>query len=168
MNKTKKLHFIAFLFFSILIYGQNPKSDLLNELKETDSIVNFINRNEKKYAEGIAEGPIITKSIFRKNGGWEAYFLYKEKKDNPPLKIKYNESKYKVYQRFEFYYKNDELIYTKLNVDFYNRKKRNNPIEKKYYFKNSELIFESNPEIDYYKSEYIKQTEQTVRKMIYE
>lgn len=167
MNNTKILYLIEFLFFSILIYGQNPQSDLINELKKTDSIVNFININEKKYSEGISEGPIITKSIFRKNGGWEAYFLYEEKKDNPPIRIKYNESKHKTYQRFEFYYRNEQLIFVKLNVDFYNRKRKNNPIEKKYYFKNSELIFESDPEIDNYKSEYIKQTEQTVRSMIY-
>lgn len=168
MNKTKNLHFIAFLFFSTLIFGQNLQLDLIKELQKTDSIVNSININEKKYSEGIAEGSIITKSIFRKNGGWEAYFLYKEKKDNPPLRIKYNESKYKTYQKFEFYYTNEQLIFVKLNADFYNRKRKNNPIEKKYYFKNSELIFESNPEIDNYKLEYIKQTEQTVLKMIYE
>ena len=45
---------------------ENLKSELRNELNKIDSIVDLTNRTEKNYSEGIAEGPIIYKSIFRK------------------------------------------------------------------------------------------------------
>ena len=168
LKKTKITYLIGLLFLPILIYGQNLKSELRNELNKIDSIVDLTNRTEKNYSEGIAEGPIINKSIFRKNGGWEAYFLYKEQNGNPPLRIKYNEAGYKTYQKFEFYYQNGELIFAKLNVDFYRGKRKNKPIEKKYYFKNKKLISDSKPELENYGTEYIKRTEETVRIMIYE
>ncbi|NEV95035.1 hypothetical protein G3567_12900 [Psychroflexus sp. YR1-1] len=168
MKKTKITYLIGVLFFPILIYGQNLKSELSNELNRIDSIVDLINRTEKNYSEGIAEGPIISKNVSKKNGGWEAYFLYKEQDDNLPLRIKYNQASHKTYQKFEFYYQNQEMIFAKLNVNFYRGKRKNNPIEKKYYFKNSNLISDSNPKLKNYGVEYIKETEKRVRKMIYE
>ena len=60
------------------------------------------------------------------------------------------------------------LIFAELNVEFYRGKRKNKPIEKKYYFKNSKVISESKPELENYGFEYIKRTEKTVRKLIYE
>ena len=163
----KITYLIGFLLLPILIFGQNLKSELMNEQNKIDSIVNLINRNEKQYSEGIAEGPIIYKSIFRKNGGWEAYYLHKED-ENIPLRIKYNEAGYKTYKEFEFYYENGKLIFAKLNVDFYRGKRKNRPAEIKYYFKNSKLISKSKLELEKYGTEYIQLTEQSVRKMLYD
>ena len=159
---------IIFLLFPFLIYGQEVNSELKNEINKIDSIIQLTNNTETNFSEGIAEGPIIYQSMFKKNGGWEAYFLYKNLNDNPPIRIKYNEGGNKAYKKFEFYYQNGKLIFAKLNVNFYRGKEKNNPIEKRFYFKNSKLISESNSKSENYGEDYIMQTENYVRKMIYE
>ena len=168
LKKTKITYIIVVLFLPFIVYGQNLKSELETELRKIDSIVALTNSSEKNYSEGIAEGLIKYKSIFRKKGGWEAYYLYENPDENPPLRIKYNEAGYKTYEQFEFHYKNGNLIYAKLNVDFYRGKRKNKPIEKRYYFKNSQLFSDSNSELEKYNEEYIIRTEKYVREMIYE
>ena len=168
MNITRITYLIGFLIFPFLIYGQEVNSELKNEINKIDSIIQLTNSTDKNYSEGIAEGPIIYNSLFKKNGGWDAYFLYKDINDNPPIRIKYSEAGNKAYKQFEFYYQNGKLIFAKLNVNFYRGKHKNKPIEKKYHFKNSKLISDSNPELENYGVDYLTQTERYVRKMIYE
>ncbi|TQI71199.1 hypothetical protein JM79_2126 [Gramella sp. Hel_I_59] len=161
-------YFIGLLFLPFLISGQNLKPKLKEEVNKIDSIVSLTNRTEKNYSEGIAEGPIIYKSLLMKNGGWEAYYLYEKQNDNPPIRILYNEAGYKRYQKFEFYYQNRELIFAKLKVDFYRGKRKNKPIEKEYYYQNSKLLLETNSELKGYGEEYIKLTEKSIRQMIFQ
>lgn len=168
LRKMKITYLIGLLIFPILVYSQNDNSDLKNGLNKIDSIVELTNRTEKNYSEGIAEGPIIYKRIFKKNGKWEAYFLYKQQSENPPIRIKYYETGNKTYEKFEFYYQNKELIFSKLSVKFYRGKRKDETIGKKYYFKNSKLIFESSSELENYNEKYILRTDKIVRKMIYE
>lgn len=171
VNQKKRMKIT--LLFGLLIlcnhtFGQNNKTDFKNELNKIDSIVKSINKNENKYLKGRAEGPIIYKCIFRKNGGWGAHYLYKNKNDKLPIRIKYNAADNRTYKKMKFYYQNGELIYSELKVKFYRGKRKNKPIEKKYYFENSKLIFESNSEIEDYNSEYITLTEKSTREMIFE
>ena len=161
-------YLIGLLFIPILTFGQNLKPKLEEEINKIDSVVSLTNRTENNYSEGIAEGPIIYKSVFRKNGGWEAYYLYEKQNDNPPIRILYNEAGYKTYKKFEFYYQNRELIFAKLKVDFYRGKRKDKPVEKEYYYQNSKLILETNSETKGYGEEYIKLTEKSIRQMIYQ
>ena len=162
----KTTYIIGLLFLPILIFGQNQKTKLKNKLNKIDSIVELINKTEKKYPEGIMEGPIIYSGLFKKNGGWEAYNL--RENDSIPLRIRYNLALRKIYESYEFYYSNGKLIYINLNVTYYRRKKRNKPFERKLYFKDSKLIFDSNPKIKDYDIKNILETEETTRKIIFE
>ncbi|WP_121667378.1 hypothetical protein [Mesonia aquimarina] len=166
VEKMKITYLIGLLLLPILSYGQNLKTELKNKLNKIDSIVELTNRTEKKYPKGIMEGPIIYSGIFKKNGGWEAYYL--RENDSIPLRIRYNLALRKTYESYEFYYSNGKLIYLNLNVTYYRRKNRNESFERKLYFKDSELIFDSNPKIKDYDVKNILETEETTREMIFE
>jgi hypothetical protein len=124
--------------------------------------VKKIDLNENSFEEGIAEGLIKFKSLFRKNGGWTAYYLYENENDNPPLRIKYNESTKKGYDEFEFYYKDDSLIFAKY-IQAFNKGRVSQKI---FYYENRKLIHSTS--LDKFEdSRYIKQTEKDVRNLIY-
>jgi len=160
---------IIILFFPLTLIGQNNDANVetLNKVTRITREVTEINLTEKEFNEGIAEGPIIYKSIFRKNGGWTAYYLYEKQDDNPPLRIKYSQTAKKGYEEIEFYYRDGKLIFAKL-TEIKNRGK-NKGTETKYlfYYKNDELIYATESGKEKY-AEYIKRTEKSVRKLIYE
>ena len=170
-NKLKMTfrNIIIILFFPLVLFGQNnePNIETLNKISRIMREVAKINLTEKDFNEGRAEGPMIYKSIFRKNGGWTAYFLYKNQKDNPPLRIKYSQTAKRGFEDFEFYYENGELIFAKLNVTINRGQNKGNQTERLFYFNNSDLIYATESDKEKY-AEYINRTEKSVRKMIYE
>ncbi len=161
----KNICFLIFLIVYISSYAQNEKLEILNEKAKIDSIVKHIDYNQNKYSEGIAEGSLVALNSDEK-GGWEVYFLYKDENVTKPIRLIYNEVLDETYKTFKFYYEKGELIFTSLNIDFYKGKLKHKPIEKKFYFKNSKLIYESNNELKKYDTEYIQRTEEIVFKMI--
>ena len=66
LNITRITYLIGFLIFPFLIYGQEVNSELKNEINKIDSIIQLTNSTDKNYSEGIAEGPIIYNSLFKK------------------------------------------------------------------------------------------------------
>ena len=170
-HKLKKTirNTILLLFFPIIIWGQNNNSETKNLTEITKILreVVKINLTENEYDEGIAEGTIEFKSIFRKKGGWTAEYLYVNQNDNPPIRIKYNETAKKGYDDLEFYYRKGELIYAKLTETITRGKNKGKITERKFYYQNSELIYTTESEKEKY-SEYIKRTEKSVREMIYQ
>ena len=158
----KNFYFLFFLILSQSSIGQNKNKEVFNEKTRIDSIVQNINSNQKKYNEGIAEGSFHATNP-KEEGGWGAYYLYKEN-INFPVRIIYNEALEQTYKSYKFYYEAKELIFASLNVDFYNEK--NKSVKKSYYYKNSDLFYESKKEQKKYNSNYIKRTEQFVLKMI--
>ena len=161
----KNFCFLIFLIIYISSYGQNEKLEILNEKAKIDSIVEHINYNHNNYSEGIAEGSLVASNPDEK-GGWEVYYLYKDENVNSPIRLIYNEVLEETYKTFEFFYEKEELIFTSLHIDFYEGKGKHKPIEKKFYFKNSKLIYESNNDLKKYDTEYIQRTEEFVFKMI--
>ena len=159
----KNFYFLFFIILSQSSIGQNKKLEFINEKIRIDSIVQNINTNQKEYNEGIAEGPFHATNP-KEEGGWEAYYLYKEENNNSPVRIMYNEALEQTYKSYKFYYEDKELIFASLNVDFYNEK--NKSVKKSYYYKNSDIFYESKKEQKKFNSNYIKRTEEFVLKMI--
>ena len=170
-HKLKKTlrNIIIILFFPLTLVGQNNDANIdnLNEITRITREVAKINLTEKEFNEGIAEGPIIYKSIFRKNGGWTAYYLYENQNDNPPLRIKYSQTAKKGYDEFEFYYKDGKMIFAKLTEFKNGGRNKGTETKRLFYYKDNELIYTTESEKEKY-AEYIKRTEKSVRKMIYE
>jgi len=153
----------------MVMFGQNDNATLetLNKVAKIIAEVSKINLTEKEYDEGIAEGTIEFKSIFRRKGAWDAHFLYKNQNDNPPIRIKYSETAKKGYDDFEFYYVNERLIYAKFIKTITRGKDKGVIIDRKFYYENGNLIFTTASEKEKY-SDYIKRTEKTVRFLIYQ
>jgi hypothetical protein len=168
LKKTLR-NIIIILFFPLTLVGQNndAKVETLNKITRITREVAEINLTEKEFNEGIAEGPIIYKSIFRKKGGWTAYYLYAKQNDNPPLRIKYSQTAKKGYDEFEFYYKDGKLIFAKLTEIKNRGKNKGTETKRLFYYKENELIYTTESEKEKY-SVYINRTEKSVRKMIYE
>jgi hypothetical protein len=141
--------------------------ETLNKITRITREVAEINLTEKEFNEGIAEEPIIYKSIFRKNGGWTAYYLYEKQDDNPPLRIKYSQTEKKGYHEFEFYYRDGQMIFAKLTEIKNRGRNKGTETKRLFYYKDNELIYATESEKEKY-AEYIKRTEKSVRKMIYE
>ncbi len=160
-------YLIVFLTFPLFIFSQNIDEGLKTQLQKIDSIIESINKTDTKYSEGIIEGSIIYSGLFKKNGGWDAYYLYDKKNPKIPLRIRYNLALSKTYENYNFYYLNGELIYTRLSVKYYRRKKKNQSFERKYYFKNSTLILDTNPENENYDPENIIKKEKMTREIIF-
>jgi hypothetical protein len=59
--------------------------------------------------------------LFRKNGGWDAYYL--SDNGNNPLRIKYSQTGFKTVETYKLYYKNSELIYAEFVEEYLNKKK---------------------------------------------
>jgi hypothetical protein len=138
----KHLKIIILLLFSILSNGQEKNSELTLQLSEIENYTKFIDSTSKEHKEGIVEGPIIYKSLFRKNGSWEAYYLSDNK--NKPLRIKYSQSGYKTNETYKLYYQNNELIFAEFVEEYLNKKIKSN--QTKFYFKNGNLINQTNIE----------------------
>jgi len=139
----KNFKILILLFYSVLLTGQEINFELKNKLSEIENYKIFVDSTAKSKKEGIAEGQIIYKKPFKKNGGWEAYYLSEIK--NIPLRIKYSQTGIKEYETINLYYKNNELIY----VEYITEKigKKNKIIEtnqSKYYFQNNELLYQTN------------------------
>jgi hypothetical protein len=128
----KYLKIIILLLYSILSYGQENSSQLKNQLSEIENYTKFIDRTSKEHKEGIAEGTIIYKSLFRKNGAWEAYYL----KDslNNPLRIKYNQTGFKINETYTMYYEKSKLCYAEFVEEYLNKKSKTN--QTSFYFEN--------------------------------
>lgn len=138
----KYVKIIILLLFSILSNGQENNSKLMNQLSEIENYTKFIDSTSKEYKEGIAEGPIVYKSLFRKNGGWDAYYLSDNEKN--PLRIKYSQTGSKTVETYKLYYKNSELIYAEFVEEYLNKKIKTH--QTRFYFQNGNLINQSNIE----------------------
>ena len=160
---------IIILFLPLILVGQNNDANVenLNKVTRITQEIAEINLNEKEFNEGIAEGPIIYKSIFRKNGGWTAYFLYEKQEDNPPLRIKYSQTAKNGYDEFEFYYRDGKLIFAKLNEIKNRGKNKGTETNSLFYYKDNQLIYTTESEKEKYDI-YMKRTEKSVRNMIYQ
>ncbi|WP_417855643.1 hypothetical protein [Xanthomarina gelatinilytica] len=168
MKKTLR-NIIIILFLPLTLVGQNNDANVetLNKVTRITREVAEINLTEKEFNEGRAEGPIIYKSLFRKNGGWTAYYLHEKQDDNLPLRIKYSQTAKKGYDEFEFYYRDGKLIFAKLTEIKNRGKNKGTETKRLFYYKDDELIYTTESEKEKY-AEYIKRTEKSVRKMIYE
>ena len=138
----KHLKIIILLLYSVLSNGQENYSELKNQLSEIENYTKFIDSTSKEHKEGIAEGPIIYKSLFRKNGGWEAYYL--SDSGNNPLRIKYSQTGFKTNETYTLYYKNSKLCYAEFAEEYLNKKSKTN--QTRFYFQNGNLINQTNKE----------------------
>lgn len=152
----------------IICFGQ--ESNLIEQKHKIDSYVKLIDNTENDYLEGIAEGPILDEdgSESESVGGWTAYYLYKNPDINPPLRIRFKIALPDTYEEYDLYYKNENLIFARVNVNFYEGKKKDEIFEKILYFSNGKLIWESKSDLIDYNSDSILQTDQFVRNMIYD
>jgi len=134
---------ILFLIYSVLFFGQS--NDFTAEKIKIENYVKLIDSTQNNYREILAEGPIIYKSLFKKNGGWGAYNLNKKNEPDIPLRIKYNASKDKMHEDLKIYYKNGKIIFASLIITNYKRKwKVYKKIEKKFYFFDNQMILQQN------------------------
>jgi hypothetical protein len=136
LRKMNHLKIIILLLYSILSNGQENYSELKNQLSEIKNYTKFIDSTSKEHKEGIAEGPIIYKNLFRKNGGWDAYYL--SDNGNNPLRIKYSQTGFKTVETYKLYYKNSELIYAEFVEEYLNKKIKTS--QTRFYFQNGNLI----------------------------
>lgn len=143
---NRKITLFFSFFISLVICAQQYNFD--KELVKIDSIVNLIDNNEKQYIESVMEGSIVFSGVFTKKGGWDSYYLYDKNKKDIPIRVCYNQALKKTYESYVFYYLKGKVVFIKLNVKFY--KRSNNSFQRKYYFKDSKLIFDSNPTIENY------------------
>ena len=172
MIRTKILALL--LFFSTFLSGQN-KSDAVKKLEEIQLYSKLIDSTAKELNEGIAEGPIEYKGIFKKNGGWTAYFLYKNLKDNPPIRIRYSAAESNLNKEWTLYYKDGRLISADLKISYTSGKKRKlPPFTKQFNFPEGNLRWQSRSddknyliEDTTYSFDYLFREETLIRKMIY-
>ena len=80
--------------------------------------------------------------MFRKNGGWDAYYL--SDNGNNPLRIKYSQTGSKTVETYKLYYTNSELIYAEFVEEYLNKKIKTH--QTRFYFQNGNLINQSNIE----------------------
>lgn len=167
--KKKLRNIIIILLFPLTLVGQNNDTNVetLTKITRITREVAEINLTEKESIEGIAEGSIIHKSIFRKNGGWTAYYIYENEDDNPPLRINYSRTAKNGYDEFEFYYKEEKLIFAKMTEIKKRGKNKGTKTKRLFYYKNNELIYTTESEKEKYDI-YIKRTEKNVRNNIYQ
>jgi len=131
--------YILFLFLlSYSFYGQQGFVFKKNSI---DSIVNFIENKQHILKESITEGEIISKKMFKKNGGWEVYVLYNDL--NIPIRITFSENFNHVYRKYVYYYDNKQLIFVDFIIIFQKRKLKEKSKNLKYYFENKQLLFAS-------------------------
>ena len=167
MNNKKIFHIAILLFLPIIVLGQ--ESNPIEQKHQINSYVKLIDNTEKEYIEGIAEGPILNEdgSESEAVGGWTAYYLHENPEANPPLRIRLNIAFPETYEQYDFYYRDQNLVYAKLKVDFYEDKEKDEIFEKTFYFLDGEVIVEGEPELLDYTSDSIKLTDKFVRSMLY-
>jgi hypothetical protein len=162
----KYLKITILLLYSIISTGQEINSELKKQLAEIENYKIFIDSTSKNYKEGIAEGPIIYNKLFRKNGGWSAYYL--SEKENKPLRIRYSQTGIKTYENLNMYYKNNELIFAEFTEESIKRKKKSNVHNQtKFYFQNGELLHQSNLETTNLDLSELLREEKQIRKYYY-
>jgi len=167
MNRTIILAFL--LIFPILSIGQN-KTDAEN-ISEIDSYLKLIDSTATNENESLAEGPIIYNNIFKKNKGWEAYYLVK---NNFLLRVRYSDTDTNLNKDINLYFKNNELVFAELIITYTKGKKKNmQPFKKRYYFFPGRLQWETKnqnedyePEEYFYNSVYISNEAKKIRKLI--
>lgn len=172
----KKINYIiTLLLFHIVLFGQD-KSESTVKLNELKAYVKLIDNTNKNVKEGISEGPIIYKKLFRKNGGWEAYFINDEKDKSSPLRIRYSSAEYDKNTDLNLYYKGGKLVAANLTITFTSGKnKRKLPYNREFYFPEERLQWQSKTDAEEFKElesnysfEYLFDQERLIRKMVYE
>lgn len=164
----RDLFFIGVLMTPYSIICQNISGNLKTELVKIDSIVKSIDENGSQFYEGIVEGPIIYKGLFKRNGGWEAYYLNDKEFENIPIRIRYNLAHSKTYENYQFYYDTGSLVFVNLKVKYYKKGKKDESFERQYYFKNNKLIYDSHPNMETYNLNKVLLEETTMRKICFE
>lgn len=172
MTSIKKT--ILLLLFPIILFGQND-SESKKALNEIDTYVKQVDSIYKNSKEGIAEGPIIYKSIFRKNGGWVAYFINDEKTKSLPLRIRYSAAEFDKYKELNLYYRNGKLVFADLTITFNSGKLKNKtPYKRQFRFPEGRLQWQTVTEKkefreaeNEYSFKYLFSEESLIRKMVY-
>jgi len=129
----KYLKLFVFVFYSLFSYGQESHA-FINEIEK---YTKSIDATSKNFSESIAEGPIVYKSIFRKNGGWEAYYLYNRTEPNKPLRIRYSKNEYDSSESLEIYYRDEKIVYAKYSLE---QKRLMPKQENEFHFVDGELV----------------------------
>ncbi len=150
----------------MLAKSQHQTKELSSKILNINNYVSTIDSTSSLNSEGIAEGPIIYKNIFHRNGGWTAYIL-RENDSNKKMRIKYSASQYKTRESINLYYNNDGLVFAELSVVFKKGKQKHDvPLVEKFYFEDKNIIYQTNSNSQYYNLDYLLTEEKNILNMI--